>query len=176
MDRIDDGQIVGDARSGSSRARSVLFRRHYRRAWQRAFAVCGRAPLADDITQDAFVRAFERLDDLENPSAFGAWLTQIVTHRALDELRRESRLAPEGEVPERPEWVGDLADERGRVQQAVGALGDERRVVVVMRYWLDLTPAEIADELELPVGTVHSRLARALAELRAGLEEEGADG
>lgn len=171
MQGRSDGALVARARRGSVPAREALFRRHWRDAWRRAYALTGRRALADDVAQDAMVRAFERLDDLQDVSRFGAWLGRIVTHRALDALRAESRLTDLGSAETLAvEWV-DRAGADGDLQAAVAALSPDRRAAVVMRYWLDLTPAEIAEALELPVGTVHSRLARGLADLREALEE-----
>jgi RNA polymerase sigma-70 factor (ECF subfamily) len=165
---------VADARRGSVPAREALFRRHWPVAWRRAYAVTGRRALADDVAQDALVRAFDRLGDLEDPDRFAAWLGRIVTHRALDALRAESRLTELGSGESLAvEWVDRIGAD-GELQAAVAALPPERRAAIVMRYWLDLTPAEIADALELPVGTVHSRLSRGLRDLRGALEVDRA--
>ncbi len=172
MSRRSDGWLVLRARQGSRRAAEELFARHWRAAWRRAYAVTGRRSLADDVAQEAMVRALGRLDDLDDPERFAAWLHRSVTHRALDALRAERKLCDLDAVGEPAvDWV-DPAGERGDVQAAVAALDPDRRVAVVMRYWLDLTPGEIADALGVPVGTVHSRLARGLADLRAVLAEE----
>lgn len=171
MSRADDEALVARARAGAGRAAEELFRRHWPAAWRRAYAITGRRALADDVAQDAIVRALHGLGDLRDPAAFGAWLGRIVTRRAIDALRRESRavgLDALGEVP--VEWV-DRAGRHGDLQAAVAALDPDRRAVVVMRYWLDMTPPEIAAATGLPVGTVHSRLARALAGLRAAVGE-----
>ena len=171
LSRTTDSQLVVRAREGSTAAVEELFRRHWRGAWRRAYAVTGRRQAADDVAQDSLVHALGRLDDLDDGDRFGAWLGRIVTHRAIDALRRESRLVDLDAVGEpAAEWAG--ADgSAAEVRQAVAGLEPDRRAVVVMRYWLDLTPPEIAEALEVPVGTVHSRLARGLADLRAALAE-----
>lgn len=171
LSRTDDARLVPRARDGSRAAVEELFRRHWDAAWRRAYAVTGRRALADDVAQDTFVHAVSRLADLDDPAAFGAWLDRSVTRRAIDVVRRESRLV-ELEATGEPavEWV-DAAGRDGDLRAAVAALDPDRRAAVVMRYWLDLTPAEIAGTLDVPVGTVHSRLARALADLRAALAE-----
>jgi RNA polymerase sigma-70 factor (ECF subfamily) len=169
--RSDDQGLVERARDGALEARAELFRRHWPSVWRRAFAVSGRRALADDIAQDAFVRAFARLGDLEEPGRFGAWIAQITTRRAIDVLRSEGRLTHlEDHDSPGVEWV-DRSDADGDLQAAVARLPVERRSVIVMRYWLDLTPPEIAEALELPLGTVNSRLGRALADLRERLAE-----
>jgi RNA polymerase sigma-70 factor, ECF subfamily len=172
LSRSEDAGLVERARRGEPAAVGALFRRHWPAAWRRAFAVTGRRAAADDVAQEAIVNALGRLDALDDPAAFGPWLARSVTRRAIDLLRRESRDARLEDAPAPAvEWV-DRAGRDGDLQAAVAGLDPDRRAVVVMRYWLDLTPPEIAETLDLPVGTVHSRLARALADLRATLAEE----
>jgi len=172
MQRSDDRGLVLAARDGSQDARAELARRHWRSAWSRAFAVTGRSAVADDIAQESVVTALAKLDDLADPSAFAAWLGRIATRRALDVLRSERRLVEIDELPEpAAEWAGEPGEAED-ARRAVAALSPDRRAVIVMRFWLDLTPSEIADSLEVPVGTVNSRIARALADLRLALEEQ----
>lgn len=165
-----DSTLVTRARAGAAGAAEELFRRHWRDAWRRAYAVTGRREAADDVAQDAIVHALGRLDDLADGDRFGAWLNAIVTRRAIDLLRRERRLVDLDAAGEPvAEWPG--ADDEDGLRPAVAALDPDRRAVIVMRYWLDLTPPEIAEALDVPLGTVHSRLGRALADLRAALAE-----
>lgn len=172
MRRQSDGRLVARARAGDDGAVDELFRRHWRPAWRRAFAVAGRAAVADDVAQETLVRLLGRLDELDEPERFGAWVRRAVTRGAIDSLRRERRLLELDEsLVAAPEWV-DRAGEAGDMQRRVAALDPDRRAVVVMRYWLEMTPGEIADGLDVPVGTVHSRLARALDDLRAAMAGE----
>lgn len=172
MSRRTDAQLVDGARGGSPEATEELFRRHWPTAWQRAFAVTGRRQVADDVAQDAIVHALDRLDDLADASLFGAWLGRIVVRRGIDVLRRESRLVALDAVGD-PVVEWNLGDGReGALRTAVAGLDLDRRTVIVLRYWLDLTPPEIAEALELPLGTVHSRLARGMADLRQAMAEE----
>lgn len=123
----EDHMLVGAVRRGSREAAAELVRRHWRNAWQRAFAVTGRRARADDVAQDAMSVALERLADLTDPRAFPAWLGRIATRRALDALRAERRLAGRGELPETAvEWVGAVGEAED-VRAAVAALGPERR-------------------------------------------------
>ncbi len=170
LSRTSDSGLVERARGGSRAAAEELFRRHWREAWRRAYAVTGRREAADDVAQDAIVHALSRLGDLDDDARFGAWLSAIVTRRAIDLLRRERRLVDlDGAGEPVAEWEG--AGDEHALRPAVAALDPDRRAVVVMRYWLDMTPPEIADALDVPLGTVHSRLARALTDLRAALAE-----
>jgi RNA polymerase sigma-70 factor (ECF subfamily) len=165
-----DEALVAAARAGSAAAEGELFSRHWRPAWQRAFAITGRRAAADDVAQDAMVRALGGLARFDGRSSFATWLHRIVVNRAIDWLRTEERTVPLGDVPERSlEWEPPAGADPGLVR-AVAALTPDRRAVIVMRYWLDLAPGEIADLLGVALGTVHSRLARALTDLRERME------
>jgi RNA polymerase sigma-70 factor (ECF subfamily) len=169
-----DGELVVRARAGSRDAAAELFGRHWPRAWRMARAVTGRRDMADDVAQDAFERAFAALARFDEQRPFGAWLHRIVINRSLDLLRRERRLVGL-DSPDRieSEWR-DLEAEDRALLGAVESLAPQRRVAVVLRYGLGYPPAEIAAMIGVPVGTVHSRLARALEDLR-GSEREEAD-
>jgi RNA polymerase sigma-70 factor (ECF subfamily) len=101
---------------------------------------------------------------------FGPWIDRIAVNQALNILRaRRREVELVGEFP-----VADLYPEiaeRDEVVRALGTLSEEQRLVVVLRYWADMTPSEIAGALDAPVGTVSSRLARALVALRTVFEE-----
>jgi len=176
--RLPDIELVPRAREGSAEAADVLFDRYWSSAWKAAYAVTADRALADDAAQEAMERAFAALDRFDETRPFGPWLKRIAVNRAIDHLRRQRRVEPVAEDHEafRAWTVGDSAEEDLRllaVAGAVGALGEARRTVVVLHYWLDLPLEEIAGILGLPVGTVASRLARARAELRGALEEAG---
>jgi RNA polymerase sigma-70 factor (ECF subfamily) len=163
-----DAKLVELARDGSREAAAELFARHWRPAWRAAYAITGRRELADDVAQDAFERAFAALSRFDERRPFAPWLHRIVANRCLDLLRAERRLAGDAELErlEAREREGGDAE----LLHAVAALSLQRRVVVVLRYGLGYPPAAIADLLGVPVGTVHSRLARALEDLRATYE------
>ena len=172
-----DGELVRRARAGSRDAAGELFARHWPGAWRAARVITGSRAMADDVAQDAFERAFAALGRFDERRPFGAWLHRIVVNRSLDLIRRERRLVGL-DHPDRVagEWHDLAADDRALLD-AVAALGPQRRVVIVLRYGLGYTPNEIAAMLDLPAGTVHSRLARALEELRdARLEEADVEG
>jgi RNA polymerase sigma-70 factor (ECF subfamily) len=166
-----DGELVVRAREGSREAAAELFARHWPRAWRMARAVTGRRDMADDVAQDAFERAFAALSRFDERRPFAPWLQRIVVNRSLDLLRSERRLVGlESAERVEGEWRDAAAEDRALLQ-AVSGLSHQRRVVIVLRYGLGLAPAEIGDLLGLPVGTVHSRLARGLEDLR-GLQKE----
>lgn len=173
----DEQQLIAEAVAGSRAAGEELFARHWLPAWRLAFSVTGSASAADDVAQDAFERAFGGLASFNGRSSFRTWLSRIVLNRCIDLARRQSRLQPldSHETPS-PEWSVDDAVRDRDLFDAVVTLPPERRTVVVLRYWARHSPPEIAEIVGIPVGTVHSRLARALAELRSRLEETNVRG
>jgi RNA polymerase sigma-70 factor (ECF subfamily) len=164
-----DAKLVELAREGSREAAAELFDRHWPGAWRAAYAVTGRREMADDVAQDAFERAFAALARFDERRPFAPWLHRIVVNRSLDLLRTERRL-----VGGEPEQFAAALEDAGRgdaeLLEAVAHLSLQRRVVIVLRYGLGYTPSAIADLLGVPTGTVNSRLARALEELRATYE------
>lgn len=171
----DDDTLVGRAVSGSSEAIGALFARHWTGAWRAAYGVTGSRALADDVAQDGFERAIRHLDRLEGGRPFAPWLHRIVVNRGRDVMRRERRSSgPEPLEALACEDANGDAVERARVRAAIARLPLERRTVVVLHHWLGYSLAEVAELLEIPLGTVHSRMGRALAELRRALEAEDA--
>lgn len=166
-------ELVRRAQGGSSEALTAIYELHWERAHRAAFLVLGDGAAAEDIAQDAFLAALDALDRFDRRRSFGPWLHRIVVNRALDWARRESlrrsaadpeRAAGGGE--DRPPEVGD------ETMAALAELPADHRAVVVLRYLLDYRPGEIAGMLELPRGTVNSRLRRALDRLGELIGEE----
>jgi len=159
--------LVRDAQRGSVRALEQLFRLHWPRAYRAALLVVDDAAAAEDIAQESFLAAVRALDRFDRRRPFGPWLHRIVVNRAIDwsrarTLRREigAEAVPEAVAPARE--GSERADE---LAVALADLGAEHRAVVVLRYLLDYTPGEIAELLDLPRGTVNSRLRRGLDRL-----------
>jgi RNA polymerase sigma-70 factor (ECF subfamily) len=126
------------------------------------------AAAAEDIAQESFLAALRALDRFDRRRPFGPWLHRIVVNRAID-WARARRLRAEGELAEglaAPERAP--AGEQG-LGEAVAGLSPEHRAVIVLRYLLEYTPGEIAELLELPRGTVNSRLRRGLDQLKVRL-------
>ena len=175
MRRTPDPELIGLARRGSAEAAGALFDRYWQTAWTAAYAVTADRATADDAAQEAIQHAFGALGRFDVTRPFGPWLKRIAVNKAIDHLRRDRRLEVL-DVDALHGWtLGEAAEEDIRlwaVADAVAALGAEKRAVVVLHYWLDLPLDEIAGVLGLPVGTVASRLSRALAELRVALGEE----
>jgi RNA polymerase sigma-70 factor (ECF subfamily) len=161
---------VRGAQRGSAAHLDALFHAYWPRAHRAAYLVVHDAALAEDIAQEAFLSAVRNLDRFDRRRPFGPWLHRIVVNRAIDAarartLRRESELDERVPAPEQP----GPADRS--VLAALAALPPEQRAVVVLRHLLGYTPGEIARLLELPRGTVNSRLRRGLDAMRDVLRE-----
>ena len=163
--------LVRAAQEGSSAAVEELFRRHWPSAHRAAFLIVQDAAAAEDIAQEAFVAALRALDRFDRRRPFAPWLHRIVANRAIDWSRARTA---------RREVYADDADSRGRpdadppsrdLLAALSGLAPEQRAVVVLRHLLGYTPGQVARLLELPRGTVNSRLRRALDRLADELGE-----
>ena len=163
----DERARVRGAQRGSVSDLEALFRTHWPRAYRAAYFVTHDAGAAEDIAQESFLAAVRGLDRFDRRRPFGPWLHRIVVNRAIDwtrarRLRSEVELSEALPAPESRDAPGD------DVLGTLARLSPEHRAVVVMRYLLELTPGEIAEALDLPRGTVNSRLRRGLD----ALEEE----
>jgi RNA polymerase sigma-70 factor, ECF subfamily len=163
--------LVHEAQRGSADAFEELFRRHWRRSHRAAFLVVGDAAAAEDIAQEAFLAAIRALDRFDRSRPFGPWLHRITVNRAIDYARARA-LRPEAELNDSAAGAAPPLDELStELLAALRELEPDHRAVVVLRYVLEYTPGEIAAMLELPRGTVNSRLRRALDRLRPAAEE-----
>lgn len=165
----DDQRLVAALRTGSREAAGELVDRHWHECWRIARGILGDAAGAEDVVQESLVSALEKIGSFDpRRGTLAAWLHRITVNRSLNEMRRRRRGAvPLEAVPDRG---GEDAHGDGAFLAALSGLKPAHRAVVVLRYGLDYSPADIAGVLELPVGTVNSRLARALDSLRLTME------
>jgi RNA polymerase sigma-70 factor (ECF subfamily) len=159
---------IRGAQQGSVADLERLFREHWPRAYRAAHLVTGDAAAAEDIAQEAFLAAVRNLDRFDRRRPFGPWLHRIVVNRAID-WTRARKLRSEVELgdylPAAP-----APDRDGSALAQIADLPAEHRAVVVLRYILEYTPGEIAELLDLPRGTVNSRLRRGLDRMKDGAE------
>jgi RNA polymerase sigma-70 factor (ECF subfamily) len=158
---------IRGAQRGSASDLEALFREHWSRAYRAAYLVVHDAAAAEDIAQEAFLAAVRSLDRFDRRRPFGPWLHRIAVNRAID-WARAAKLRAEAE--EQDVAAPERAAPDERMLPALAALDPDHRAVIVLRYLLEYTPGEIADLLDLPRGTVNSRLRRALDKLKERLE------
>ena len=161
----DERAHVRGAQRGSASDLEALFRTHWPRAHRAAYLVTHDAQAAEDIAQEAFLAAVRALDRFDRRRPFGPWLHRIVVNRAID-WARARRLRAEVELSESLPSVDPPEAPSDDLVAALGRLPPEHRAVIVLRYLLEFTPGEIAEALDLPRGTVNSRLRRGLDSLK----------
>lgn len=165
-----DEELVEAAQRGDATAMDLLLRRHYDRVHAVCARIAGSTRDADDATQEAMIRIVRNIDRFDGRSAFGTWIYRIATNTALDELRKRKR-RPQLHVGDDDDGPVEGADamahrhvdavaDRITIETALAELPDEFRAPVVMRDVGDLDYAEIAAALDVPIGTVKSRIAR----------------
>jgi RNA polymerase sigma-70 factor (ECF subfamily) len=170
--RADERAWIRGAQAGSLPDLEALFKDHWPRAYRAAYLVVHDGAAAEDIAQEAFLSAIRTLDRFDRRRPFGPWLHRIVVNRAIDWARARALRAEVGE-PALELAAGESVDGTTYSQPVLAALAElspEHRAVIVLRHLLEYTPGEIARILELPRGTVNSRLRRGLDELAARLE------
>ena len=166
----EERKLIGEAQRGSRDALAELYAVHWPRAHRAAYLVVHDAGAAEDIAQDAFLAAVDALDRFDRRRPFGPWLHRIVINRAIDWGRREALRRNAGDPEDEPAAPPEQLS--GELMPALAQLAPEQRAVVVLRHLLEYTPGEIARMLELPRGTVNSRLRRGLDQLRDLIEVE----
>jgi RNA polymerase sigma-70 factor (ECF subfamily) len=179
MEGASERALIDAAQGGSEPAVEELFKRHWPDTHRAAYLIVRDAAAAEDIAQEAFLSALSALGRFDRRRPFSPWLHRIAVNRAIDwsrarTVRSEVAASPAlldaiGSEPPLDEALGDF----GEVEAALGALPAEQRAVVVLRYLLEYTPGEIARMLDLPRGTINSRLRRGLDRLSDSFEREG---
>jgi len=187
----DDQALVGAARQGDTRAFEELVARHRDKIYARAFSMLRNEQEAIDLSQEAWVKGWQRLNQFQGESSFGTWMTRIVINLCLDELRRQKRqrtdsmeaIEEESGGVERQMPILELnptaglerTELRQRIDRALGQLSREHRTVLVLHEFEEMEYKQIAKTMECSIGTVMSRLfyaRRKLAALLADLKKE----
>jgi RNA polymerase sigma-70 factor (ECF subfamily) len=165
---------IRGAQAGRDSDVEALFRNTWPLAYRTAYLVVHDAAAAEDIAQEAFVAAIRNLHRFDARRPFSPWLHRIVVNRAIDWSRVHKARAEVGGEALAAVEAGEEPRERleERVVAGLRGLPPEQRAVIVLRYLFDYTPGEIGDILELPRGTVNSRMRRGLDALRDELGED----
>jgi RNA polymerase sigma-70 factor (ECF subfamily) len=165
-------ELVERAMHGDQDAFGVLAELSLDRLVGTAGLVLRDADAAQDAAQDALIRAWRDLPTLRDPDRFGSWLYRLLLNSCTDHRRRQQRHAHQALAPQHGGASADAAHamaDRDAITAALDRLSDEHRAVVVLRYYVGLNQPEIATAIGQPLGTVKSRLNRALKYLRADL-------
>ncbi|MER7363886.1 RNA polymerase sigma factor [Nonomuraea wenchangensis] len=177
---MDDDEAITRSLDGDLNAYEALVARYSALAHRTAYLL-GAGDEAEDVVQEAFVKAFRHLPGFRRESPFRPWLLRIVaneTHNLTRSRGRRAELAlrlgaaADERAPDDPEGSAVATDRRARLLAAVRTLPERERQAVVCRYFLQLTEAETAQVLDCPVGTVKSSTHRGLARLREEVGNE----
>ena len=160
---------LAKARSGGRAGLAVLVQAHQRSVYSLALRMLGTRDLAEDLTQDVFMELSGNLNMIESNKHLGFWLRRVTSNRAIDQLRRRSRIEMTS-LEEQQAFFSAESDADPLLQRHLRALLEElspqARAVLLLRYQEDLDPADIARTLEMPINTVKSHLKRSLDSMR----------
>ena len=183
----EDLQLFDLAKAGDMQAFEELVSRHRDRVYVRAYSIMRNEALAVDLSQNAWVKAWQRLEQFHGEASFPTWLSRIVTNLCLDELRRQKRARTDsieameestGPIENRMEMetldpIEGLSREelRERIDAALAKLSDKHRTVIVLYEFEQLEYREIAEKMGTSIGTVMSRLFYARKRMASLLKE-----
>ena len=181
MDSPSDGELVQEVRSGSRRAFTELMRRHQRRVYWTARRLVGNHDDAEDVAQEAFVKAYLSLGDFRGDSSFFTWLYRIAVNLSLNALRKRQLITyvRESELMRRvipgghdPEEETQHRETESRLQQAVERLPEKQKAVFVLRFYDELPYEEIALLLRTSVGGLKANYHHALRKVQEMMRDE----
>ncbi len=174
--QVSDDDLIVAALGGQGAAFGVLVERYERAVYHLAFRTLRDAEEAKDATQEAFFKAFRALRTFRPGAKFSTWIFTITYHACCDRLARRKRYSGD-EMPDRadpgagPQEQAERADEARRLRAAIGELPEKYRTVITLFHLQNKQYEEIAQVLDLPMGTVKTHLFRAKDLLRKALEQ-----
>jgi RNA polymerase sigma-70 factor (ECF subfamily) len=174
---VSETELIFKAREGDRNAFNELVRIHAQGVMNVIYRMCGDAQVAEDAAQETFIRAWSHLGSFRVDSSLRNWLYRIALNAATDMLRKEKHILPNdmddfsfADPQPGPEGVYLQEERTALVQAAIQSLPDASRAVLVLKEYEGLSYREIADALDIPIGTVMSRLNYARKTLKEKLE------
>ncbi len=186
MESWDDARLISESLSGRSAAFGILVRRYQDRLYNTVYRLLGNSEDAQDVVQESFISAYQSLDSFKGDAKFFTWLYRIAMNAAIS-LKRKKKATVSLETGSKHDLAIDPLDqsldnqpgdamerqeEEDRLQAALDKLSPEHKSVIVLKDIEDMKYEEIAEVLEVPIGTIRSRLHRARLELRDLLEPD----
>jgi RNA polymerase sigma-70 factor (ECF subfamily) len=173
---VDDNQLIAGVRAGDERAERALYEENVDCVYRLAFRMTGDEDLAQEFTQETFIRVFDRIDQFRGEAALSTWIRAVASTVVLNGLRKIKRFRQREVELEKGESKGSPAreteiDVKERLWQAIDDLPAKYRMVFVMHDVEGYTHEEIGGSLGMPVGTSKAQLFRARARLRDSLAE-----
>jgi RNA polymerase sigma-70 factor (ECF subfamily) len=181
---LEAGSLIRRCQRGVKLAIEALIQRYQNYVFRLCYLVMRNEQDAEDMTQETFIRAFRALPrfEIREGVSFEAWLYRIAVNCCRSRMRRKwyqvlpwPEPAPQliTELDEQPDRLLVQSERRGEILEAIDSLGEKHRLVVILRYYAGLSNEEIAQTLDIPSGTVRSRLHTARQRLRTLLSEQG---
>ncbi len=169
---MDAEKLVKKAKKGNKQAFLQLIEAEQARLYRTAFLYAKNQEDALDIVQETIYKAFISIETIRDPRYFTTWLIRILIHSALDFLKKKQKVIPLeqdsfSKMPAKEIVIEDKMD----LYDAIDKLNERHKTIIILRYYQDLTVAEIADIVGIPEGTVKSNLHRALQLLRLEVKE-----
>lgn len=173
--------LISEARQGKSEAFTKIVKLYKDIVFRQAYAMLHDWMEAEDVTQEAFLKAYKSLSGLNSPYAFASWMSRIVCHLCYNHIHKKNKkdklFADEGlesgvAAGRDPHDIVENRDLRLNIQAAMGTLSPDHRVVIILRDVQGFSYDEIAKILEIPVGTVKSRIHAARMDLRSKLARQ----
>ena len=174
---VSEAEFVRNAQSGDRNAFSELVRMHARGVFNVVYRMCGDELIAEDAAQETFIRAWQNLSSYRPQTPLRNWLYRIAFNAGMDMLRKEKRILPNAiedmQLTDGQPGLEALVSQQERtqlVQKAILSLPDASRAVLILREYEEMSYQEISSTLDIPVGTVMSRLNYARKLLKDKLE------
>ncbi len=167
-----DAELVQEVLTGKKQSFSLLVARYERSVRAKAMSIVIKPDIADDIAQEAFVRAWEHLPTLRNPKVFGPWLMKITRRCAIDSLKKQQLLACSESLDHISvgQGNGKLDEENQHLLEMIATLPEAERQLVMLRYFGPYSVRDLATVVGRSVGTVTKQLSRAHKRLKICLQ------
>ena len=178
---LEEKLAIARLKQGDLNGMEALVKRHQVRAVSAAYLIVRDPKLAEDIVQEAFLRAADKIDQFDESRPFGPWFLRSVINASIKAVRKQKRFIPLDGTPDEetskvaawlidpdphPEKIIETQETRQMVWNALGELTAEQRAVIIMRHFLDMSEAEMTEDLDRPLTTIRWRLKTARNQLR----------
>ncbi|GAB6928531.1 sigma-70 family RNA polymerase sigma factor [Paenibacillus sp. JCM 10914] len=163
---MEELELARAACKGDEEAFYALVTIHRRRLYQIAYSYLHNEGDALELLQEAVCRAWMKCGKLKQPEAFVPWIIRILIHLCVDEQKRRKRMVPVDHVPNTGASTEMISDSKLDLERALGRLKPKYRHVLILKYYQDMTIADIANILECPEGTVKTRIHQGLKLLK----------
>jgi RNA polymerase sigma-70 factor (ECF subfamily) len=175
LEKHRDALLVEQGKNGDRRALEKLVGLYHQPVYNLAYRIVGDVEMASDVTQNTFLRAFEKLAQFNPEYKFFSWIYRIATNEAIDQAKSRDRFtATDGTELAASDTEAAIFDQQQavRVQRALGKLSEDYRTVISLRHFSEMSYEDISEVLVLPVKTVRSRLYSARQLLKTHLDSQ----